>query len=70
LPASTAGPARVCKGDTVDEVRERLERVETPGRYRLFDRRPAARGIDAELVGVFVVSDAGVQWKPLRHATG
>ena len=65
---STA-PARICTGDTVDEMRLYLERGHRPGRYRVFDRQPATRGIDAELVGEFIVDEDGrVHWKPLLPA--
>ena len=46
-------------------MRPYLERGQ-PGRYRVFDRQPAARGVDAELVGELIVDEEGrVQWKPL-----
>ena len=55
-----------CKGDTLDEMRKCLQRSRQPGHYRVFDRRPATRGIDVELVGVFLVYDGGaIEWKPL-----
>lgn len=63
-PDSPSTPS--CFADTVEEMRFQLERSGEPGRYRVFDRRPAARGIDFEVVGRFVVDAAGtVQWKPL-----
>ena len=53
-------------GETVEEVRFQLERSAEPGRYRVFDRRPATRGIESELVGQFVVEAPGeVQWRAL-----
>jgi hypothetical protein len=66
-PASGSTHSYFCKGDTLEEMRLRLQRAQEPGHYRVFDRRPAARGIDAELIGVFLVDDGGtIQWKPLR----
>ncbi len=68
-PASGASHSYFCKGNTLEEMRLSLERIHAPGHYRVFDRRPAARGIDVELIGVFVVDAGGaIQWKPLRSA--
>lgn len=64
-PLTSTPSARICTGDTVDEMRLYLTRGQ-PGRYRVFDRQPAARGIDAEFVGEFTVDEGGrVHWKPL-----
>lgn len=55
-----------CKGETLEEMRKCLQRARQPGHYRVFDRRPAARGIDVELIGVFLVDDRGtIEWRPL-----
>jgi hypothetical protein len=65
-PASESTPSFFCMGERVDEMRLYLERAHEPGRYRVFDRRPDSRGIDSELIGEFVVDDAGhVLWKAL-----
>jgi hypothetical protein len=67
-PLASTASARICTGDTVDEMRLYLERGR-PGRYRVFDRQPATRGIDAELVGEFIVDEDGrVHWEPLLPA--
>ena len=63
-PDSPTTPS--CFADTVEEMRLQLERCGEPGRYRVFDRRPATRGIDFELVGRFIVDSTGtVLWRPL-----
>lgn len=65
--ASGSTDSNFCQGDTLEEMRLRLQRAHEPGHYRVFDRRPAARGIDVELIGVFLVADGGsIEWKPLR----
>ena len=62
-------PAAFCVGETVDQMRSSLQRSGDRGRYRVFDRQPASRGIDVELIGQFVVEAGGtVEWKPLRDA--
>jgi hypothetical protein len=59
-------PPFVCTGETVDQMRHSLQRSGERGRYVVFDRQPAVRGIEAELIGQFIVEDGGaVQWKAL-----
>jgi hypothetical protein len=66
-PASGSTGSYHCQGDTLEEMRLCLQRTHEPGHYRVFDRRPEARGFDVELIGVFLVDACGtIQWRPLR----
>ena len=64
-----SSPPFFCAGDSVDQLRLSLQRAGERGRYRVFDRQPQTRGVDAELIGQFIVDDMGaVLWKPLRRS--
>ena len=66
LASGTTG-SYFCKADTLEEMRLLCLQSHEPGHYRVFDRSPAARGINVELIGVFLVDGGGtVQWRPLR----
>lgn len=62
-----ASPPFSCAGDSVNQMRLTLQRSGERGRYRVYDRQPPTPGVDAELIGQFIVDGAGaVEWKALR----